>query len=56
MAGPACGTTATAGDGNMILSLRDLWICETQITIYHPGFAMTSSGFAGQLWPGHGQF
>jgi hypothetical protein len=42
MAGPVDGIAAMAGGGNMILSLRDSEICETQITIYHPGSAMTS--------------
>ncbi len=43
MAEPVGGATVMAGDGNMALSLRDSQICETQITIYHPRFAMTSS-------------
>ena len=41
MAGPVGGTMA--GDGNIALSLRDSYICETQITIYYPRFAMISS-------------
>src|SRR6516225_11148809 len=48
--GPVGDATTPAGNGNMILSLRDSGICETQITIYHPGFATISSGFAGQFW------
>jgi len=56
MAGAVGDTTATAGDGNIVLSLRDSQICETEITIYHPRFAITSGDLVVSCGPANGQF